>query len=73
VLVYAGMPTTLNYLAAFLPRGLLQAVEAISLQTHIDPMLKGILDVYDVAYFVLLIGGWIASCCIILDERKANV
>jgi len=73
VLVYAGMPSTLNYLSSFLPRGLLEAVEAISLQAHIDPMLKGILDLYDVAYFVLLIAGWIVSCCIILDERKASV
>jgi ABC-2 type transport system permease protein len=72
VLVYAGAPSTLNYLAAFLPTGLVEAVEAMSLPTHIDPMLKGILDVYDVAYFLILIVGWIMSCCIILDERKAS-
>lgn len=72
VLVYAGLPSTLNYLAAFLPRGMLDAVEAISFQTHIEPMLKGILDVKDLAYFILLIAGWMMSCCIILEERKAN-
>jgi ABC-2 type transport system permease protein len=70
--VYAGAPSTLNYLAAFLPRGLLEAVEAISLPTHITPMSKGILNLYDVAYFLLLIAGGLLSCCIILDERKAN-
>jgi ABC-2 type transport system permease protein len=73
VFVYAGAPSTLNYLSALLPKGLVSAVEAIGLRAHIDPMFKGILDVYDVAYFVLLIAGWIVSCCIMLDERKASV
>ncbi|PIE35973.1 ABC transporter permease [candidate division KSB3 bacterium] len=72
LLIYAGAPTTLKFLTAFLPRGLVDAIESIGLPGHIDPMLKGILNMYDVAYFLLMIVGWIASCCIILDERKAN-
>ncbi len=72
VLVYAGAPSTLNYLTVLLPRGLVDAVEAISMPAHLDPMVKGILDLYDVAYFLLLIVGWIVSCCIIVDERKAQ-
>jgi ABC-2 type transport system permease protein len=72
LLVYAGAPSTLKFLTALLPNGLVDAVEAISLPGHIEPMLKGILNVYDVAYFLLMIVGWILSCCIILDERKAK-
>ncbi len=72
VLVYAGLPSTLNYLSTFLPHGMLEAVEAVSFQTHIEPMLKGILDMKDVLYFLVLTTGWILGCCIILDERKAN-
>jgi ABC-2 type transport system permease protein len=72
VLVFAGMPTTLNYLSSFLPAGLVSAVAGMSLQEHFESMQKGILQFKDLAYFVLLIAGWIAACTIILDERKAS-
>ena len=72
ILVFAGMPSTLNYLSSFLPVGLLSAIEGMSLQDHFESMQKGILQFRDLAYFVILIAGWIAACTIILDERKAS-
>jgi len=71
ILVFAGMPTTLNYLSTFLPAGLVSAVEGMSLQSHFESIQKGVLDFRDVSYFILLIMGWIAACTIVLDERKA--
>jgi ABC-2 type transport system permease protein len=72
ILVYAGMPTTLNYLSTFLPAGMLRAVESVSFQAHFDSIQRGVLEFRDLSYFVLLIVGWIAGCCIVLDERKAS-
>ncbi len=72
ILVFAGMPSTLNYLSSFLPVGLLSAIEGMSVQDHFESMQKGILQFRDLAYFVILIAGWIAACTIILDERKAS-
>jgi len=72
VLIYAGMPTTLNYLAGVLPAGLLNVIEGLSFQTHFDSILKGIIEFKDIAYFVILIVGWICACSIILSERKAS-
>jgi ABC-2 type transport system permease protein len=72
VLVYAGMPTTLNYLSRFLPGGLLVMVERMSFLTHFESVLKGVLEFKDIAYFVILIIGWAWACTIILDEKKAN-
>lgn len=72
VLVFAGMPTTLNYLSSFLPAGLVSAVEGLSFQEHFESIQKGILQLKDVAYFIILIAGWIAACTVILDERKAS-
>jgi len=72
VLVYAGMPTTLNYLSTLLPAGMLQAIESVSIQTHFESIQRGVLEFKDLSYFVLLIVGWIIGCCIVLDERKAN-
>jgi ABC-2 type transport system permease protein len=72
VLVYAGMPTTLSYLATFLPMGLVEAVESLSLRIHFESMQRGILKFSDLSYFVVLIVGWIAACVVVLDERKAS-
>jgi ABC-2 type transport system permease protein len=72
VFVYAGSPTTLNYASGFLPVGLVSTLENMSLQTHFESMQRGVLSFVDISYFVLLIAGWVAACCIILDERKAK-
>jgi gliding motility-associated transport system permease protein len=72
VLVYAGMPTTMNYLSAIMPTSLVSAVETMSLQIHFESILRGAIQLSDVAYFLILIVGWISACSIILDERKAN-
>ncbi len=72
VLIYAGIPTTLNYLAGTLPAGMLRVVESLSFQTHFDSMLKGVIQFKDIAYFIILIVGWTSACSIILNERKAS-
>lgn len=72
VLVYAGRPTTLNYLSTFLPNGLVMAVENMSFQVHFDSIQRGVLKFGDLSYFILLIVGWIVACTIMLDERKAR-
>ena len=70
--MFAGMPSTLNSISAFLPAGMVSAVEGMSLQTHFESMQKGVLQFGDLTYFIVLIAGWIAACAIILDERKAS-
>ncbi len=72
VLVYIGMPTTLNYLSTFLPTGLVSAIGNMGLQSHFESVRKGVLEFNDISYFTLLIIGWIAACSFILDERKAG-
>jgi ABC-2 type transport system permease protein len=72
VLVFCGRPTTMNYLSSFLPGGMVSAIGAMSFQTHFESIQKGVLEFKDMAYFVLLIAGWVFACGIILDERKAN-
>jgi ABC-2 type transport system permease protein len=72
VLVFAGRPTTLNYLSTFFPAGLVSAIETMSFQTHFESIQKGVLEFKDLSYFVLLIVGWIAASSIVLDERKAS-
>jgi ABC-2 type transport system permease protein len=72
VLVYAGMPTTLNYLSGVLPLGLLSAIEQMSFLTHFESIQRGVLEFKDISYFVVLIIGWMWACAIMLGERKAS-
>jgi len=72
VLVFAGMPTTLNYLSTFLPAGFLSAVEGMSFQSHFESLQRGVIEFKDISYFVLLIVGWLVGAALILDERKAG-
>ena len=72
ILVFAGMPTTLNYFSTFLPSGTVSAIESMSFQVHFDSIQRGVLKFGDLSYFILLIAGWLAACIIMLDERKAR-
>jgi ABC-2 type transport system permease protein len=72
ILVFAGMPTTMNYLSTFLPAGLVSAIEKMSFQAHFESVQRGVLQFEDLSYFVLLIVGWIVASSIVLDERKAS-
>ena len=70
-LVYAGLPSTLNYLSSFLPAELVGMAETMSFQGHFESIQKGVLEFKDLSYFLLLIVGWIAACGIMLEERKS--
>ena len=72
MLVYAGMPTTLNYLSTMLPGGMVTAIESFSFQTHFESILRGVIELKDLAYFLILIVGWVSACSVILNERKAS-
>ena len=72
VLVFAGNPTTLNYLSTMLSPALLNVVENLSFQNHFESMMRGVLEVKDIAYFGILIAAWVYACMVILEERKAS-
>ncbi|MHC5139923.1 MAG: ABC transporter permease [Planctomycetota bacterium] len=72
VLVFAGNPTTLDYLTATMPVSVVTVAESLSFQTHFESIMRGVVEFKDVAYFVILIAAWIGACTLILEERKAN-
>jgi ABC-2 type transport system permease protein len=72
ILVYIGMPTTLNYLSSFGSEGFLDAIEKMSIMSHFESMQKGIITFQDTVYFIVLIVGWIAASIMVLSERKSS-
>jgi len=71
LLLAAGLPSTLDYLAKLLPMSVVSSIENMSFQTHFESMQRGLIDFRDISYYLLLIVGWVAACGIILEERKA--
>lgn len=71
ILLYIGLPSSLDYLADFLPLSLVSMIETFSFQNHFEAIQRGIIALSDIGYFLILIAGWIIACVIILDERKA--
>lgn len=72
VLVFAGNPTTLNYLSSTLSPAVVNVVENLSFQTHFESIVRGVIEFGDIAYFVVLIAAWVAACVVVLEERKAS-
>ncbi len=70
ILVYAGMPSTLSYISEMSPTTA-GIIESMSFQSHFESMLRGVIELKDITFFVGLIAGFLMSCCILLDERKA--
>ena len=72
ILFSIGLPTTLEYLSTFLPAGLVTAIESLSMQTHYESILKGVLEFKDLCYFVLMIAGWLIVNAVVLEERMES-
>ncbi|MBN1436287.1 MAG: ABC transporter permease [Sedimentisphaerales bacterium] len=68
---YAGLPSIMNLLASFLPAAIVKSIQAVSLLDHYESLLRGVIEIKDIIYFLGLIVAWILSCTIILNQTKA--
>ncbi|MEO7385445.1 MAG: ABC transporter permease subunit [Gammaproteobacteria bacterium] len=72
VFMLAGFPLVMDFFSGWLPGYLLDAVASLSFLTHFGAISKGVLDVRDVLYFLLVIGTWLVATTIVLDLKKAD-
>ncbi len=72
IFMLAGFPLVLDLFSGWLPGPLLDAVASLSFLTHFAAISKGVLDVRDVLYFLLVIGVWLVATTIVLDLKKAD-
>ena len=68
----AGFPLVLDAFSSWLPGPLVEAVAGLSFLTHFTAISKGVLDLRDVLYFLLVIGIWLYATTIVLDLKKAD-
>jgi ABC-2 type transport system permease protein len=68
----AGFPLVLDFFAGWAPQWLVDAVAGLSFLTHFNSISKGVIDLRDVVYFVILIGTWLYATAVVLDLKKAD-
>ncbi|MFH1730381.1 MAG: ABC transporter permease [Planctomycetota bacterium] len=70
---FVGSPAVLDTLSMlwFVPAGMVTALETLSVRLRFESIQRGMLQLQDVAFFVLLAAGWLWANMIALKERMA--
>lgn len=72
LLLLAGFPMVLDFFRSWAPQGVVDAIAGLSFLTHFASIGKGVLDLRDIIYFVLMIGVWLYASAVVIDLKKAD-
>jgi ABC-2 type transport system permease protein len=72
VFLYAASPAAMEYVSTLLPGGFVEAMESLSFEAHFESMQRGVIELRDLAFFLLITAGWLWANVIILKERRAG-
>ena len=68
----SGLPMVMNLFTGWAPQILLDGIASLSFLKHFADISKGVIDLRDLVYFVLMIGFWLLANVLILDMKKAD-
>ena len=68
----SSVPIVLNLVQGWAPQFVTDAIASLSFLTHFASISKGVIDLRDIIYFVLLIAVWLCANAIVLDMKKAE-
>jgi ABC-2 type transport system permease protein len=71
-LLLAGFPMVLDFVSGWAPKVVVDAVSSLSLLTHFESMQRGVVDLRDVVFFLLVIAGALFMNVLVLDWKKAE-
>ena len=71
VLMMAGYPIVLDAFSSFASQGVVDSIASLSFLTHFASISKGVFDLRDLVYFVLMIGVWLYATAVVIDMKKA--
>ena len=72
LLLLAGFPLVLDAFSSWAPQAIVDAIASLSFLTHFESISRGVIDVRDLVYFVLLIGCCLYANTIVLELTKAD-
>ena len=68
----SGLPMVMNLFKGWAPQVLLDGIASLSFLKHFADIAKGVIDLRDLVYFVLMIGFWLVANVLLLDLKKAD-
>jgi len=68
----SGLPIILDLFRGWLPQALVDGIANLSFLMHFDSISRGVIDLRNIIYFVLVIGFWLLANRIVLEIRKAD-
>jgi ABC-2 type transport system permease protein len=71
LLLLAGYPLVLEAVGKIAPQGVVDAVAGMSFLAHFGSISKGVIDLRDLIYFLLMIGVWLYATAVVIDMKKA--
>jgi ABC-2 type transport system permease protein len=68
----SGFPLVLDVFRGWLPLGMVDLVASLSFLTHFQAISKGVLDLRDLVYFIVMIMAWLYASAVVIDMKKAD-
>lgn len=72
VFLLSGLPMVMNLFNSWAPQIILDGIASLSFFKHFAAIAKGVIDLRDLLYFILVIGFWLLANVLILDMKKAD-
>ena len=72
LLTVSGSPIVLGFLKSWAPQSVLSTVASFSVLTHFNGIVRGVLDVRDVVFFLSVIALGLFANALIVDLKKAD-
>lgn len=67
----SGFPIVLDFFQLWLPQPVVDAIASLSFLTHFSSINKGVIDMRDLLYFIILIAVWLYANVIVVRIRKS--
>jgi ABC-2 type transport system permease protein len=67
----SGLDMVLDFFRSWAPEIVVQTIASMSFLTHFSAILKGVIDIRDLIYFLSLIAFWLFANVVIIDLKKA--
>jgi len=72
VFLLAGYPIVLSMMQTVFSQSLIDAVSTMSFMTHFSSITRGILDLRDIAFFLVNSAAWLVATVLIINLKKAG-
>jgi ABC-2 type transport system permease protein len=72
VFMLSGTPMVLDLFQGWLPQPLINTISGMSITTHFNSILKGVIDLRDLVFFSSFIGCWLLANIIAVEMKKSS-